>query len=435
MPVLAVIGAQFGDEGKGKIVDALAESHDVIVRFNGGANAGHTIKVREKEIKLHLVPSGIVHGRKRNLIASGVAFDPAVFIKEIEGLRKAGYPVSPENIGVDFRCPVVMPWHKLLDAAKEEAAGQKIGTTMRGVGPCYEDRAARTGLRVVDLLDAATMQAKVTSRYMPKRTLLENYYGHKLPQEFNEREILVEYSQYAQKLAPYACDVSSEVNAALMKKKMVLLEGAQGVMLDISYGTYPFVTSSNTTAPAAATSVGIPASAINEVHGVVKAYTTRVGNGPLPTEISGALGERLRGQGREFGTTTGRPRRVGWLDLPMARYSARLNGFSAIHLTKLDVLSGLDEINVAVAYDAPGGKTRELPVVALEKSKPVYKSFNGFGEIPAAEWRRMAAEGRKKKLRALPENAKKYVEFVAKECGVRIASVSVGPERSEIIFL
>ena len=435
MPVLAVIGAQFGDEGKGKIVDALAERHDLIVRFNGGANAGHTIKVRDKEIKLHLIPSGIVHARKRNLIASGVAFDPAVFFKEVDGLKAAGYAVSPENLGVDLRAPVVMPWHRLLDAAKEEAAGEKIGTTMRGIGPCYEDRAARTGLRVCDLLDAGIMQAKVTGRYMPKRTLLENYYGFRLPAEFNEQGILVEYSQYAEKLAPYACDVSMEVSGAVAKKKRVLLEGAQGTMLDVNYGTYPFVTSSNTTAAAAAVSAGIPASAIDEVHGVVKAYTTRVGNGPLPTEIIGLLGERLRGQGREFGTTTGRPRRVGWLDLPLARYSARINGFTAMHVTKIDVLSGFEEIKVAVEYDAPAGRVKELPVTALDKSRPVYKTFKGFGVMPGKEWRRIAAEGKKKKLKALPEAARKYVEFIAKVVGVKIASVSVGPERSEIIFL
>ncbi|MFH1106562.1 MAG: adenylosuccinate synthase [Candidatus Micrarchaeota archaeon] len=435
MPVLAVIGAQFGDEGKGKIVDTLAERHDIVVRFNGGANAGHTIKVKDKEIKLHLIPSGIVQKRKRNLIASGVAFDPMVFFKEVEELKKAGYAVSPETLGVDLRAQVVMPWHRMLDAAKEMALHDKIGTTLRGIGPCYEDKAARTGLRVCDIMDPNVMQAKVTTRYMPKRTLLQNYYGYSLPPEFNEQAILVEYSQYANKLSPYACDVSAEVASAVAKKKRILLEGAQGTMLDANYGTYPFVTSSNTTAAAAAVSVGIPASAIGEVHGVVKAYTTRVGNGPLPTEIIGLLGERLRGQGREFGTTTGRPRRVGWLDLPMIRYSARINGFTALHVTKLDVLAGLEEIKAAVAYDVGGEETKDFPVIALDRAKPVYRAFKGFGEVSAREWRAASAEGRTKKLRALPQNAQKYVDFIGKEAGVKVSSVSVGPERGEIIFL
>ncbi|MFH1200325.1 MAG: adenylosuccinate synthase [Candidatus Micrarchaeota archaeon] len=436
MPVLAVIGAQFGDEGKGKIVDALAQSHDLVVRFNGGANAGHTIKVKDKEFKLHLVPSGVVHKRKRNIIASGVAFDPVVFVKEVEGLRAAGFEITPENLGVDLRAQVVMPWHRLLDAAKEDAAASgAIGTTMRGIGPAYEDKAARTGIRVCDLIDPHAMQAKVTARYMPKRTLLENYYAQKLPPEFNEQSILVEYGVLGQKIAPFACDASLETSAAIKKGKRVLLEGAQGTLLDANYGTYPFVTSSNCTAPAAAVSAGIPAASIGEVHGVVKAYTTRVGNGPLPTELLGSLGERLRGSGREFGTTTGRPRRVGWLDLPMIRYSARINGFTAIHITKLDVLSGFSEIQAAVAYSLDGAQTREFPVISLDRARPVYRKFAGFGEVTQKQWRAIAQEGKKKGLAALPDNARKYIEFVERESGVAAASVSVGPERSEIIYL
>ncbi|MFH1257689.1 MAG: adenylosuccinate synthase [Candidatus Micrarchaeota archaeon] len=427
---LAIIGSQFGDEGKGKIVDFLAGKADVVVRFNGGNNAGHTVKIGMKEYKLHLLPSGLFHPKKRNLIASNVVINPKILIGEIESLRKSGIPVSPKNLGIDYRSHLIMPWHILLEGGSNS---QKIGTTGRGIGPCYEDKAARTGIRFEDLLDQNELANKIRLQYENKVRVMQTT-SIIYPPDFNFASIYSEYLAYGKVLGSFACDVSSELHSLNSKNKSILFEGAQGTFLDNNFGTYPFLTSSNTTAPAAAVSCGVPNSFITQPEGVVKAYTTRVGNGILPTEISGELAEKIRSKGKEFGTTTGRARRIGWLDLPMLRTACKLNGFTGLHLTKLDVLAGLDEIKIATHYRLGKKLLPDFPANShdLHKCVPAYRSFKGFKD---EDWKAVAKKGKKMGLKALPSNAQTYVNFIQKELNVPLSSVSVGPEREEIIFL
>lgn len=430
MAGLAIIGSQFGDEGKGKIVDFLSERADAIVRFNGGNNAGHTVKIRDKEFKQHLLPSGVFHRGKINFIASNVVINPKVLLSEMETLRKSGISLSPRNLRIDFRAHLIMPWHILQEGGENSA---KIGTTQRGIGPCYEDKAARTGIRFEDLLSSASLTDKIKSQYDRKVKLLLGM-GANFPPEFSYASILSEYLAYGRILKGYAADVSLELNALSQNKKNILYEGAQGTFLDNNFGTYPFVTSSNCIAASAAVSCGVAPSFITKCEGVVKAYATRVGNGVFPTEISGEIGEKIRMQGKEFGTTTGRARRIGWLDLPMLRTSILLNGFSGLHLTKLDVLGGLKEIKVATHYGLRGKEMLNFPPdsIALQNCVPVYRSFKGFED---ANWKSVAKKGKTQKLKALPQNALTYLRFIEKELSVPFVSVSVGPERGEIIFL
>jgi len=419
MPSIVVVGAQFGDEGKGKIVDLLGEKADLVVRFNGGNNAGHTVVVKGKTYKFHLMPSGAIQG-KQCCIGAGVALDPRVLKEELKQLEGK----SRFRLIIDPRAQVIMPWHGALDGAGEAAKGSgKIGTTGRGIGPCYADRADRSGIRFCELVDGGRLQERIDSVFPLKEKILRAVYGSVAP--LDKEAILGEYAALGEEFRQNLGDVSAEVGGALEKKKTVLFEGAQGTFLDNDFGTYPFVTSSHPIAGGIFTGVGLGLQRIERVIGVAKAYTTRVGSGPFVTELQGELGDKIREKGAEFGTTTGRPRRVGWLDLVLLRTAHRLNGFTEIALTKIDVLCGLKELNVCVAYECGGKKIQELPadMKMLEGCRPVYKKFAGFDFKKGA-----------KKFAGLPKEAKEYVEFIEKELGGPVKILSVGAGREETIM-
>ena len=419
MPAITVIGAQFGDEGKGKVVDLLAGKADFVVRFNGGNNAGHTVVVKGEKFKFHLMPSGAIQSKKC-CIAAGVALDPAVLLEEMQELEgKCKY-----SLLIDPRTQIIMPWHKMLDATSEQAKGkEKIGTTGRGIGPCYADRADRTGIRFCELVDEKRLQERLDAVFPVKEKTLHAVYNSEM--QLSKEQIFAEYNAFGQKLRQHLADVSVAVTDALKQKKTVLFEGAQGTFLDIDFGTYPFVTSSHPTAGAIFTGVGLALQPIQRVIGVAKAYTTRVGSGPFVTELLDALGDKIREVGAEFGTTTGRPRRVGWLDLVLLKTAQRLNGFTEIALTKLDVLSGLQEINVCVAYKCDGKSMQQCPtdLQQIGQCKPVFKKFKGF-----------TIKGTERKFQQLPLAARQYVQFIEKELAVPIKIVSIGAGRDETIF-
>jgi len=417
MPSTIVIGAQYGDEGKGKVVDLLAGKADLVVRFGGGNNAGHTVVVAGKKYKFHLMPSGAIQGKKC-LIAAGVALDPRVLKKELEELKQE------VDLEIDHRVQIIMPWHNALDGAKEEAKGKgKIGTTGRGIGPCYAERASRTGIRFCELVEGERFKQKVEALFPAREKLLKNVYGSEIGQE--KDELLAEYKELGKEFSKYLGDVSSGVSNALDQGKNVLFEGAQGTFLDNDFGTYPYVTSSHPIAGAIFTGVGLGIRPIERIIGIVKAYTTRVGEGPFVTELKGDLGNRIREKGQEFGTTTGRPRRVGWLDLVLLRTAIRLNGFTEIALTKLDVLTGLEKLKVCTEYQCGEKRLRELPadLTKVAECSPVFEELPGF-----------EVESSTTEYTALPETAKSYVAFVEKELKVPIKIVSVGPGREETLF-
>ncbi|MCX6767140.1 MAG: adenylosuccinate synthase [Candidatus Micrarchaeota archaeon] len=453
-----IVGAQFGDEGKGKIIDAMVPEYDAVVRYQGGNNAGHTVVVGSEKFKMHLLPSGVVR-KKRSLIAAGVVLDPRVIKQEIDSLAAKGIKVDEHLLGIDFRTQVIFPWHNARDVARETAAGEgKIGTTGRGIGPAYEDRAARTGIRFGEFIDAKTLAAKIASKTAEtgaksgaktaaneaKKTLGRIYPDSPDAIVPPAEEIAREYSALGAFLKKFACDACLEVNGLLEAGHRVLFEGAQGTLLDNDFGTYPFVTSSHPIAGGACVGAGVSPRAINRIEGVGKAYVTRVGSGPFPTELNDGIGERIREKGAEYGTTTGRPRRVGWLDIPMLRYADYLNGFTGIHLTKLDVLGGINPLKICFEYQLDGGragktKTSVFPMNSggfggVGAAEPVYLELPGFPDLPQAEWRKAAAEGVAKGFSALPEKAREYVEKAGELIGVPILSVSVGPERNEIIW-
>ena len=412
----AVVGAQFGDEGKGKIVDFLASKADVVVRFNGGNNAGHTVVVGDKTYKFHIMPSGAVQN-KVCCLASGIAINPEVLVSEIEMLKKTG---KRFKLLIDSRAQIIMPYHILLDGAKESKSKNKIGTTKRGIGPCYADRAARTGIRFGEFVREKIFREKLHAVLPFKRKEL-NSYGIKCP---SERTILAKYLPLAKKLKQYEADVSLFLQKALKQQKRVLLEGAHGFCLDNDFGTYPYVTSSRPIASAALASIGISARLLERIIGVAKAYCTRVGSGPFVTELKGKLADFIREKGKEYGTTTGRARRIGWLDLVMLRTAARVNGFTELAITKLDVLSGLKKVKVCYAYRFKGKTLKEVPANTFElaKCKPIYREFEGF-EIPE---RMRSAED-------LPKEAKAYLRFIEKQCSTQIRLVSYGPERTQTL--
>ncbi|MDD5162760.1 MAG: adenylosuccinate synthase [Candidatus ainarchaeum sp.] len=419
MGATVIVGLQFGDEGKGKITDFFAEKADLVARFNGGNNAGHTVVVGEKKFKFFLLPSGAAH-KKKCCIGAGVALDPKTMLKEITGLGEK------IDLVIDARAQIVMPWHNLLDLAIEQKKdSQKIGTTGRGIGPCYADRASRSGIRFLELVDEKRLQKKISENFGPNRLLLELVFGFSPGSDFSEKKIFEEYSELGKKLKSYCGDVSLETSNAINSGKKVLLEAAQGTFLDNDFGTYPFVTSSHPIAGAALTGIGLPAKAIEKIIGVAKAYTTRVGSGPFATELNNEIGSRIREKGMEFGTTTGRPRRVGWLDLVLLRTANRLNGTGEIVMTKIDVLSGIEELNICTEYLLEGKTIREVPADTEKISKciPVYKKFPGF-EI----------SGKEKSFAELGKNARAYVEFVEKELKTRISVVSIGAERNQTIL-
>jgi adenylosuccinate synthase len=425
MPNVVVIGAQWGDEGKGKLVDLLTLDADVVVRFQGGNNAGHTLVVGKQKTVLHLIPSGVLHEGKVCVIGNGVVVDPEVLAGEISQLRARGLLQDAAQLVLSLDAHVIMPWHKALDLAREQRMGEgKIGTTGRGIGPTYEDKVARRGLRVRDLLDEARLARKVKERLAQAGEELAQL-GAKLDQD--EAAVVKKYAELGRALAPYAKDAALWLYTAIRAGRSVLFEGAQGTLLDVDHGTYPFVTSSNCVAGNAAAGSGIGPTAIDRVIGISKAYSTRVGSGPYPTELKDATGEKLRQVGGEFGSTTGRPRRTGWIDALALRYAARVNGLDGLALTKLDVLTGFPEIKIAVAYKLGGTTFDEMPsdLEALEKCEPVYESLPGWTE---------KIEG-VRRWEDLPAACRAYVERIAALSGVKIVAVSVGPDRDETIVL
>ena len=424
MANIVVVGTQWGDEGKGKIVDLLSAQASKVVRFQGGNNAGHTLVVNGERSILHLIPSGILYPDTRCLIGNGVVVDPEVFLEEIKGLSGKGIAVNPKRLGVSDRAHLIMPYHKAIDIAREEAKGAaKIGTTGRGIGPCYEDKMARTGIRAIDLTDPDLLKEKIKTNLNEKNFYLTNLFGRE-PVEY---KLLAErYLSISDELSPYIVDVSSELETAMGRKENVLFEGAQGTHLDIDHGTYPFVTSSNSVAASACTGTGVNPKKIDSIVGIVKAYTTRVGAGPFVSELTDDAGDYLQGKGQEFGATTGRRRRCGWLDLVVVGFSARVNGTTHLAITKLDVLTGLDTINICVAYEYQGKQISNPPakISALNACKPVYEKMDG--------WKQDISSART--FAELPRNAQAYIKRIEKIVGVPVSIISVGSGREETIF-
>ena len=428
MPVQIIVGAQWGDEGKGKIVDHLSNDVDIVARYQGGANAGHTVVVptkgtsglTNKEYVLHLIPSGIFHKHVTCVIGNGVVLDPVALMTEIEQLRQLGVTTKGRLL-ISHNAHLIMPYHKLLDTIRE-SGDQKIGTTGRGIGPAYIDKYTRTGIRVVDLLDRDVLCAKLKRNIEEKNQLLSKVYHSK---ELDVDAIIQEYQEFDKKIDEYVTDTAAFLNSALKKKKKILAEGAQGALLDVDHGTYPYVTSSSPTSGGACTGLGIPPTAITSVIGVVKAYSTRVGNGPFPTELRHETGDRLRTIGGEYGATTGRPRRCGWLDLVSLRYSIQVNGIRKAAITKLDVLDDFSEINVCTGYRINGKKIKDFPtdVQTLEVVEPLYRTFRG--------WREKISDVRT--YAKLPARTRAYLEAIASLLGVDISMVSVGARRDQTL--
>lgn len=427
MPFEIVVGTQWGDEGKGRVVDLLSEGAAVVARYNGGDNAGHTVTVGEQTFKLHLLPSGMIHPHTVGVIGNGLVVNPAVLLKEMEILRQNGLEVNPQRLSVSHAAHLLTPAHQALDRAQETARGAaQIGTTGRGIGPAYTDKASRRGLRMEDMLDIPGFRQKLTAHLEETNRWLTQLYGAR---PLAVQEIIEEFSGYAEILAPYIRDVGALVMEALQKGERVLAEGAQGTLLDLDHGTYPFVTSSTPTAPGALTGLGLGILSVGRVVGVTKAFQTRVGSGPFPTEVFGEMAERLRGTGAnpwdEFGTTTGRPRRVGWLDGVLLRYAMRVNGISELAVTKLDILSGLPVIKLCTAYRSQHGLHETLPLGPADLStfEAVYEELPGWQEDVrgARRWE------------DLPLPAQKYIRRIENVSGAPVRYISVGPERNQVI--
>ncbi len=425
MPNVVVVGAQWGDEGKGKIVDLLTSHADVVVRFQGGNNAGHTLVVGGEKTVLHLIPAGILHPGKSCVIGNGVVLDPTVFVMEIDRLKQKGGLKDDAQLMLSLDAHVIMPWHKQIDIAREAAAGAgKIGTTGRGIGPTYEDKVARRGLRVRDLLDAAKLARRVRERLPSAREELVRLGA---TPDLDEAAIVATYTELGKRLAIYATDVSLWLHRAIKAGKQLLFEGAQGTMLDVDHGSYPYVTSSNTVAGNAVVGCGLGPGAVDYVLGITKAYSTRVGGGPYPTELKDETGERLRKIGNEFGATTGRPRRTGWLDVLALRYAARVNGLDGLAVTKLDCLTGFETLKIAVAYRIDGKMYEEMPSDPdlLERAEAVYEELPGWTE---------KIDGLRR-FDAFPANAQAYVRRLEVLSGVKVIGLSVGADRGETILL
>jgi len=418
-----IIGAQWGDEGKGKIVDVLSEGFAIVARYAGGHNAGHTVIIDGKKFILQLVPSGVLRPGCRGVIGNGVVLDPVALLEEIAGLKAAGVAIDG-NLFVSNRAHVILPYHRMIELAAENAPGRvKIGTTSRGIGPAYEDKMGRRGLRVSDLLDLKLLKTHIENAVHEKNMIAHALFN---TEPLDADKMYAEYANASRQIAPFVCDTAVFVNRALASGDSVLFEGAQGTMLDIDHGTYPFVTSSSSTSGGAVTGTGVAPTEIDTVIGVTKAYCTRVGGGPFPTEALDATGELLRARGNEFGAVTGRPRRCGWLDLPLLRYAGMINGISWLVVTKLDVLDELAEIPVCVAYKVDGKKTVEIPALdsGYKKIECVYEKMPGW---------RTSTQGITR-LEQLPKAARAYLAFVEKETGARIGMVSTGPDREQTLF-
>ncbi len=424
MSNIAIVGLQWGDEGKGKVVDLLAANAHVIARFQGGANAGHTIIVGDKKYVLHLIPSGILHPDKICVIGNGVVLDPFTFVEELRALGNQGV-IADGRLFVSSACNLVLPYHKLLDEMSEsERGGSSIGTTLRGIGPAYRDKVARVGIRLVDIYNSRVLREKLDYH----ATELQRHLGTiKDDPRANFGFMLEQLEALRPTFAPMMVDVSKKLNDFQREGKCILFEGAQGAMLDVDLGTYPYTTSSNTTVGGALTGLGVGPRLIDEVVGIVKAYSTRVGGGPFPTELTDEIGSRLREVGGEYGSTTGRPRRTGWIDLVALRHACRINGVDKIAVTKLDVLDGMTELRVCVSYELDGKTLNEIPLDPshLERVRPVYREFPGWsGET--------TSQGR---FDALPREAQRYVRFIADELGVGIKLVSTGAARTDTILV
>jgi adenylosuccinate synthase len=422
MPVQIVVGAQWGDEGKGKIVDILSENADVVARYQGGANAGHTVCIGDTQFVLHLIPSGIFHPHIICVIGNGVVIDPVALMTEIEQLESAGINIGGRLL-ISHNAHLIMPYHKQLDTLREETT-DKIGTTGRGIGPAYIDKFMRIGIRIVDLLDRDVLARKLKTNIEEKNQLLSKIYG---TTTIDVDAIISEYEDFDKKIDPYVTDTSLYLNQALKQGKRVIAEGAQGALLDVDHGTYPFVTSSNPTSGGACTGLGIPPTAVNSIVGVVKAYTTRVGNGPFSTELNNEIGERLRLIGQEYGATTGRPRRCGWFDAVATRYSAIVNGIQSIAVTKLDVFDDFDEIKVCIGYEYQGRQLKTFPtdVKSLDHITPVYESFEGW-KSPLAGITSYVQ---------LPPKAQRYLDALSHLTGTALWMISVGPRRDQTILV
>jgi adenylosuccinate synthase len=423
MPGIVIVGAQWGDEGKGKVVDLLAEQADLVIRFQGGNNAGHTIVRDQETFKFHLIPSGILYPGKICAIGNGVVVDPKVLTDEIDALRRRGIDVS--GLRISANAHLIMPYHLLLDHAGESRLGKlQIGTTRRGIGPCYADKAARLGIRMQDVLDEKILRQKIYAAMEPKRQTLRPF--AKDP-ALDLHTMTEEYRTFGHRLEPYIADTAPIAWDVLDRDGLVVFEGAQGTLLDIDHGTYPFVTSSNPVAGAACVGAGVGPRDIDEAWGVAKAYSTRVGAGPFPTELEDETGKRIRDVGREFGTTTGRERRTGWLDLVALRYAVRVNGLTGLAITKLDVLTGIDPLNVAVRYLGPEGASFDhFPY----HQSILHKSVGDYVELPG--WQEDISQVRS--LDDLPRNAQAYLEFISEHLGIPLVMVGVGPGRDEMIW-
>ena len=425
--IVVVIGAQWGDEGKGKIVDLLSERFDIVVRYQGGHNAGHSVQVGERSFVLHLLPSGIVHPGKTCVLGNGMVIDPKAFFEEADRLISQGVEVSPERVKISSRAHLILPYHRALDHTSEERLGnEKVGTTLRGIGPAYEDKAGRRGIRTADALVPEVLRSRIERNLEDANRIIMAYGGERLDVD----EIFEQMSCLTERLAPFIGDTTHFLNVAAAESRSILLEGAQATLLDVDHGTYPFVTSSNTTAGGAIIGTGLAPHRLTGVLGIVRTYTTRVGEGPFPTEMlegEAELGQLIRERGREYGASTGRPRRTGWFDAFATRYAAEINGFTSIALTKLDVLDTLDEIKVCTGYRINGSTCESLPPVSqdLRQVEPTYATLPGWksSTVGIAE------------MNALPVNARRYVDFLSEQIGVEIGLVSTGPERSQTIIV
>jgi adenylosuccinate synthase len=421
MSVTVLVGSQWGDEGKGKIVDILSEKYKIVARYQGGANAGHTVMIGDKQYILHLIPSGILREDVTCVIGNGVVIDPSALLEEINLLQKNGISVEG-RLYISHNAHLIMPYHKLLDTISESGEN-KIGTTGRGIGPCYIDKFARKGIRIVDLLNRTELEKKIRTNLKEKNELLKKVYSH---EGLDVDAIVKEYLEFDRTIDKFIKDVPAFLNQSISEGKPVLLEGAQGALLDVDHGTYPFVTSSNPTVGGACTGTGIPPTKIDSVIGIVKAYTTRVGHGPFPTELTDDEGEKLRKIGYEYGATTGRPRRCGWYDAFLVAYSQMINGITSVAITKLDVLSSFEKIKVCIGYELKGKRLKYFPT-AVDKFSlitPVYEELDGWNEeisncLSYAE---------------LPEKTKRYLDFIAKHSGIKIEIISVGPKRKQTFY-
>lgn len=421
MSVTVIVGSQWGDEGKGKIVDLLSENYQIVVRYQGGANAGHTVEIGDKKYILHLIPSGILREDVICVIGNGVVIDPIALLDEISLLEKNGISVK-DRLFISHNAHLIMPYHKIFDSINESGKN-KIGTTGRGIGPCYIDKYARKGIKVIDLMSPDILKDKITQNLEEKNLILKNIFN---AGEINKDEVINQYIEFEKSFKQYIKNVPAFLNQALNEGKSILMEGAQGALLDVDHGTYPFVTSSSPTSGGACTGSGIPPTKIKSVVGIVKAYTTRVGEGPFPTELLDETGEKLRKIGSEFGATTGRPRRCGWYDAFLVSYSAMINGIDQVAITKLDVLDHFEEINVCTGYSINGKKLDSFPTdfSSLSKVEPIYETLPGWNQNTSAC----------ESYSDLPDNCKKYLDFISDKSNINIKIISVGPNRKQTFY-